>query len=53
MADCPSVCLMMDDRWGAIKNPCEGEQGHEGDHFHDLGATMPRARLVWSEADGE
>lgn len=44
---CEAEIMLMDDRWGAFTDRCEGELGHTDDHFTVMGATMPLGRLVW------
>lgn len=44
---CDAEIMLMDDRWGAFTDRCEGEQDHGSDHFTTMGATMPLGRLVW------
>ena len=44
---CDAVIVIHDDRWGKFRSQCQGESGHEGQHFVDYTACEPEARLVW------
>lgn len=46
---CPSVCLVLDDHWGAIREECDGERGHNGMHHVERSACMPKALLCWND----
>jgi hypothetical protein len=47
---CESVTLMLDDRFGAIREQCELSEGHKGEHSVAMTACMPLAHLRWPDA---
>ena len=45
---CDEYVILLDDRWGSIRDQCDGEAGHLGEHFVVMTASMPLARMVWT-----
>ena len=47
---CAAVLILLDDRWGAMREECELDAGHDGEHSVAYTTTMPLAHMRWSDA---